>query len=130
MKLHFSISYRRISAVVLTAFAVMCGGAPVVPGQHGRTTVAQVTSGVTVSTATDYTITGTTPFTSAGSVNLTGPDAVLILKAVIPSKRPEELSWATCYINGSEGRERLQLHGADLRRGHHRASLHHGTRGA
>jgi hypothetical protein len=114
MKLHFSISYRNISAVMLTAFATMCGGGTACFA-NTVTTVPQVTARVTVSTATDYTITGTTPFTSAGSVNLTGADAVVILKAVIPSATLKSymdniLINGTKSVNGSNCT--VQIYGA------------------
>ena len=45
----------------------------------------QVTSAVTISTAVDYKITGSTPFATAGSVNIAHRDAALILTGVKPS---------------------------------------------
>jgi hypothetical protein len=64
-------------------------------------TVAQVTSGVTVSTDEDYTVTSATPFTTAGSVNLTSENSVLILKSVIPSKTLSTYL-GNVYIYGSK----------------------------
>ena len=52
-----------------------------------KTTVAQVTATVSVTTDVDYVVTGATPFADAGIVNLQNTDhAVLILQAVKPSK--------------------------------------------
>ena len=52
------------------------------------TTVTQVTNGVTLTTDVDYTVTdATTPFTSAGSINIVNTEhAVVILKNIKPSK--------------------------------------------
>ncbi len=52
-----------------------------------KTTVTQVTSEVTLSDDVDYIVTGSTPFTASGIVNITNTDhAVLILAEVKPSK--------------------------------------------
>lgn len=52
------------------------------------TTITQVTNGVTLTTDVDYTVTdATTPFTSAGSINIVNTEhAVVILKNIKPSK--------------------------------------------
>ncbi|MCF0202361.1 MAG: hypothetical protein HUK08_03255, partial [Bacteroidaceae bacterium] len=51
------------------------------------TTVSQVSSNVTISDDVDYVITGTTPFTASGSVDITNTDhAVLIIRGIRPSK--------------------------------------------
>lgn len=51
------------------------------------TEVEQVSSAVTLSEDVDYVITGTDPFTSTGSINITNKDhAVVILKKIRPSK--------------------------------------------
>lgn len=52
---------------------------------NASTTVGQVTRAVNVTTATDYMVTGATPFSTTGSVNLAHDDAVLILSGVRPS---------------------------------------------
>ena len=52
-----------------------------------KTTVAQVSSTVTLSDDVDYIITSSTPFTEGGMVNITNTDhAVLILDQIKPSK--------------------------------------------
>jgi len=51
-----------------------------------KTTTAQVTDAVTLTTDVDYTITGTEPFTTTGSVNIQNTDhAVVIIKNIRPS---------------------------------------------
>jgi hypothetical protein len=65
------------------------------------TSTSQVTGAVTVSAATDYVVTGTTPFATAGSVNLTNDGAALILKNVIPSKTLSTYL-TNIFINGSQ----------------------------
>ncbi len=63
------------------------------------TTVAQVTATVTLSDNVDYVISGTTPFTEAGLINITNTDhAVVIFQAFRPSKALELLKYIT--ING------------------------------
>ena len=42
-------------------------------------TVSQVTSAVTLTEAVDYHITNTTPFATAGSIDIQNPDAVVII---------------------------------------------------
>lgn len=65
-------------------------------------TVTQVTQSVTVSTAVDYTITGDTPFATAGSINITNTDhAVVIIEKVKPSKVINSLM-GFIYINGAK----------------------------
>ncbi len=66
------------------------------------TTVSQVTNGVTLTTDVDYTITSTTPFTTAGSVDIQNTEhAVLILKNIRPSKVISD--WMDyIYINGEK----------------------------
>ena len=54
--------------------------------QNASQSVAQVTSSVTVSTATDYHITSATPFATTGSVNLTHEDATVCFNRVKPSE--------------------------------------------
>ena len=50
------------------------------------TTVTQVTGAVTVNQSVDYVITSTTPFTSAGYVNITNTEhAVVIIRNIKPS---------------------------------------------
>lgn len=78
-------------------------------------TVSQVTQSVTLSTDIDYHITSTTPFSTAGSINITNTEhAVLIFDALKPSVAKTYLS--NVYINGSKAIDgtncQLKLHGA------------------
>ena len=64
------------------------------------TTVTQVSNGVTLTTDVDYTVTSTTPFTSAGSIDIVNTEhAVLILKNIKPSKVLSDFM-GSIYING------------------------------
>ena len=65
-----------------------------------KTTVEQVTDGVELTTNVDYIVTGTTPFTRTGSVDIQDTDhAVLIIANIKPSKVLG--SWMkNIYING------------------------------
>ena len=67
-----------------------------------KTTVEQVTTAVELTTDVDYIVTGTTPFASAGSVNITNTEhAVLILSTIKPSKVIS--NWmSNIYINGEK----------------------------
>lgn len=68
--------------------------------QNGTTSVSRVTSNVTISTPIDYKITGATPFSTSGSVNITNDNATLILSKVKPSVTIQ--SWLSYIkINGS-----------------------------
>ncbi len=64
--------------------------------------VSQVTSAVTVDTDVDYTITGSNPFATAGSVDLTDTEhAVLIIQKIKPSVVLK--NWmGNVYINGKK----------------------------
>ncbi len=53
--------------------------------QNGTTTTSQVRNTINITTAIDYKITGTTPFTTTGSVNIANSNATLILSGVKPS---------------------------------------------
>lgn len=69
--------------------------------QNATTSVAQVTTYVNITTATDYMVTGAKPFTTLGRVNLSNDDAVLILSGVRPSEAIS--SWLSFVrINGAE----------------------------
>ncbi|MBO5750238.1 MAG: hypothetical protein J6R36_04745, partial [Bacteroidaceae bacterium] len=48
-------------------------------------TVSQVTSAVSLTEAVDYNITNTTPFATAGSIDIQNPDAVVIIDNIKPS---------------------------------------------
>ena len=65
-----------------------------------KTTVEQVTSAVQLTTDVDYTITSTTPFTTAGSVDIQSTEhAVLIFEKIKPSKVLSTYM-GKIYING------------------------------
>lgn len=49
-------------------------------------TVSQVTSAVVLTEAVDYHITGTTPFATAGSIDIQNPDAAVIFDNIRPAK--------------------------------------------
>src|SRR5574344_2183507 len=62
-------------------------------------TVAQVSTAVTLNNDVDYHITGTTPFTATGSINITNTDnAVVILDNIKPSSATAQLGFIN--ING------------------------------
>ena len=64
------------------------------------TQVTQVTSGVTLTTDVDYVVTSTTPFATAGSVDIQNTEhAVLIFKNIRPSKVISQLM-GNILING------------------------------
>lgn len=64
------------------------------------TQVTQVTSGVTLTTDVDYVVTSTTPFATAGSVDIQNTEhAVLIFKNIRPSKVISQLM-GNIFING------------------------------
>ncbi|MBQ4174266.1 MAG: hypothetical protein II597_05675, partial [Prevotella sp.] len=53
--------------------------------QNSTTTRTQVTTNVNITTAIDYKITGTTPFTTTGSINIANDNATVIFSSVKPS---------------------------------------------
>ena len=53
--------------------------------QNSTTTTSQVRNTVNITTAIDYKITGSTPFTTSGSVNIANDNATVILSGVRPS---------------------------------------------
>ena len=65
-----------------------------------KTSVAQVSEAVSITTDVDYIITGETPFTASGSVNIVNTEhAVVIIKKIKPSKVIS--NWMNyIYING------------------------------
>ena len=67
-----------------------------------KTTVTQVTNAVILATDVDYVITSTTPFATAGSIDIQATDhAVVIIASVKPSKVIS--SWLShIYINGEQ----------------------------
>ncbi len=86
---------KRIRLVLVALLAAM--------GMHAANTVeetAQVTGGVSLTADVDYTITGTTPFATAGSVDIVNTDrAVLVFKNIKPSKVISD-HLGNVYING------------------------------
>ena len=77
--------------------------------------VQQVTSAVTLDTDVDYTITGTTPFATGGSVDITDTDhAVLIISTIKPSKVISSYM-KFIYINGTPAKDgancQVKMHG-------------------
>lgn len=68
------------------AIAMLAGlGLQPLSAQNATITVAQVTDGQVLSTATDLQITGTTPFATTGSVDIQNPDAAVIFTNIKPS---------------------------------------------
>lgn len=68
--------------------------------QNQTTTVGQVRQTVNITNAVDYKITGSTPFTTTGSVNIMNDDAVVIFTGLRPSAVIS--SWLTFVkINGT-----------------------------
>ena len=53
--------------------------------QNSTTTRTQVTTNVNITTAIDYKITGATPFTTTGSINIANDNATVIFSSVKPS---------------------------------------------
>ncbi len=67
------------------------------------TKVSQVSTEVTLSTNVDYVITGTTPFTGSGKVNITNTEhAVLIIQSIRPSTVISNLLRNRVFINGAQ----------------------------
>jgi len=71
---------RKLTFMLLLLVSIMANAA------NTKTTVAQVTSSVSVTADEDYVITGTTPFTSTGSVNIKNLEhGAVIISALKPS---------------------------------------------
>lgn len=81
-------------------FALLMSLGLVANAANTKTTVTQVTEGVQLTTDVDYIVTGTEPFTTAGSVDIVSTDhAVLILSSIKPSVVLKK--WMNyIYING------------------------------
>ena len=91
---------KRFSAI-LTFIAVLALCQISMMAANTKTTVSQVSSTVTLSADVDYIITGSTPFTGDGLVNITNTDhAVLILDQIKPSKITTWLKYI--QINGAK----------------------------
>lgn len=91
---------KRFSAI-LTLIAVLALCQISMMAANTKTTVSQVSTTVTLSDDVDYIITGSTPFTGDGLVNITNTDhAVLILANIKPSKIATWLKYI--QINGAK----------------------------
>lgn len=76
--------------------ALIWGISHIAFAKNTTTQVEQVTSAITLSEDVDYVITGTDPFTTTGSINITNKDhAVVILKKIRPSKALSYLGYIT-----------------------------------
>lgn len=87
----------------LYVIAVLCMATVFAWSANITTTVSQVTESVTVSEDIDYVITSDTPFSDAGSVNLTNTEhAVLVLQNIRPSVTIS--TWLTdhVFVNGEQ----------------------------
>ena len=87
----------RLLTITFIALFIMIGN---LYAANNKQTVSQVTSAVTISEDVDYIITDTSPFTTAGSVNIENTEhAVVIIKRIKPSAVLS--SWMShIYING------------------------------
>lgn len=91
---------KRASAILALILVLMLGHVNMMAA-NTKTTVSQVSSMVTLSDDVDYIITGATPFTADGLVNITNTDhAVLILDNIKPSKITTWLKYI--QINGAK----------------------------
>ena len=85
--------------------------------QNTVQTVSQVTSAVKLTNPVDYVITGTTPFTTTGSIDIQNPDATVIFQNIRPSDVISNyLSKVTCnsvkLTNNNNCRVSIYLHGS------------------
>lgn len=86
---------KQLACVLLLALGLTANAA------NTTTKVNQVSSTVTLSTDVDYVITGTTPFTGNGSVNITNTEhAVLIIQNIRPSVVINNHLRNRVFING------------------------------
>ena len=77
---------RKVSSLLTIAIMLVLGQINLL-ASNTKTTVDKVTTAVTLSDDVDYIITGTTPFSGDGLVNIANTDhAVLILSSIKPSK--------------------------------------------
>ena len=87
-------------AMLLTAVLTLCGGQ--VWAANTKTSVEKVTESVTLTDDVDYIITGSTPFSGSGVVDIQNTDhAVLILSNVKPSAAVKLLA-ARVKVNGEK----------------------------
>ena len=88
---------KQLACVLLLALGLTANAA------NTTTKVNQVSSTVTLSTDVDYVITGTTPFTGNGSVNITNTEhAVLIIQNIRPSVVINNHLRNRVFINGAQ----------------------------
>jgi len=90
------MNLRNLTLALLLAVGLSASAA------NEKTTVSQVTDGVSLTTDVDYIITGTTPFTTAGSVDIKNTEnAVLVFESVRPAAVKSK--WMdNIYINGEK----------------------------
>lgn len=113
MKKTLSNFRRTLSLALLAGLAWLMP--QVIMAANTSQTVTQVTSAVTLTDDVDYHISSTTPFATAGSINITNTNhAVVIFDALKPSVAKSYLS--NIYINGSKAVDgtncQLKLHAA------------------
>lgn len=91
---------KQLTLALLAAVGLMANAA------NTKTTVAQVTDGVKLTTDVDYIITGDTPFATTGSVDIVNTDhAVLIISSIKPSKVLSGNLLKNVYINGVQAQD-------------------------
>ncbi|MBQ9641476.1 MAG: hypothetical protein IJV06_07940 [Bacteroidaceae bacterium] len=83
----------------LTPIALLLAFSLTATADNETVTVAQCTDGISLTSPVDYTITGTTPFATTGSIDIQDEDATVIFSALKPSKAKAYLDNIT--INGS-----------------------------
>jgi len=67
-------------------FALLMAIALIAKAQNTVQTVTQVTEAITLTDAVDYTITGTNPFATGGSIDIQNPDAAVVFENIRPSE--------------------------------------------
>ncbi len=88
---------KQLACVLLLSFGLTTNAANTI------TKVTQVSTEVTLSTDVDYIITGTTPFTGSGKVNITNTEhAVLIIQNIRPSAVISNHLRSRVFINGAQ----------------------------
>ncbi len=85
--------------------------------QNPITTVTQVSEAVTLTDAVDYTITGTAPFATAGSVDIQNPDAAVVFENIRPSEVISKYlkkitANGVSLVNNDNARVSIYRHGA------------------
>ena len=88
------------TTLFLTATLLWLCSAPLLWAGNTIKSVTQCTETVSLTDAVDYIITGTTPFATTGSIDIVNADAVVIFKALKPSKAKAYLANVT--INGAK----------------------------